>query len=111
MAVGQVGFKKDKQVKKVHVETRVNAIINRLNKTKTESFPDLQKERADYDKEQARTEVERRQQRLKKEAKLARERKELAHQKKHAYDSMFDEEQVRHSSNQFRPDDWEDDFM
>ncbi|KAG0146884.1 hypothetical protein CROQUDRAFT_656898 [Cronartium quercuum f. sp. fusiforme G11] len=34
MSIGQVGFKSDKLIKRVHINTRVNSIINRLNKTK-----------------------------------------------------------------------------
>lgn len=34
MEVGQVGFHRDKDVRKIHVAKRVNAIVNRLNKTK-----------------------------------------------------------------------------
>jgi NFACT protein RNA binding domain len=45
MAVGQVGFKDPKKVKKVLVEKRENPIVNRLNKTKTEKFPDLRQEK------------------------------------------------------------------
>lgn len=41
MEVGQVGFHKDKQVKTVRVEKRINEIVNRLNKTKIERKPDL----------------------------------------------------------------------
>lgn len=33
------------QVKKIHVEKRENPIVNRLNKTKVEKFPDLRQER------------------------------------------------------------------
>jgi len=71
MAVGQVGFKDPKkarhklttspqrpshsltevQVKKVHVPERVNAIVNRLNKTKVEKFPNLRQEKEDRQKE------------------------------------------------------------
>lgn len=111
MAVGQVGFKKDKMVKKVHIDCRINAIINRLNKTKEEKFPDLQQERVDYDSELKRNEVANRQKRVKEELRLARERKELARQRDRAYDDLYDDETVRHASNQFRDEDWEDDFM
>lgn len=45
MEVGQVGFHKEKEVRKVHVEKRVNDIVNRLNKTKIESHPDFRAER------------------------------------------------------------------
>ena len=111
MAVGQVGFKKDKLVKKVHIDCRVNAIVNRLNKTKEEIFPDLQAERVEYDKEVKRTEIANRQMRVKEELRVARERKQLAHQRDHAYEDLYSDETVRHSSNQFRSEDWEDDFM
>lgn len=36
------------QVKKVHVQQRENPIVNRLNKTRVEKFPDLRKEKDDY---------------------------------------------------------------
>lgn len=50
MDTGQVSFHKDALVKKVLVKTRENAIINRLNKTKIESFPDLGLEKIEYEK-------------------------------------------------------------
>lgn len=40
MEVGQVGFKKQRQVTKVTIQKN-NAIVNRLNKTKKEEYPDL----------------------------------------------------------------------
>jgi len=45
MVVGQVGFKDSKKVKRILVEKRENPIVNRLNKTKVERFPDLQQEK------------------------------------------------------------------
>ncbi|KAI8894913.1 hypothetical protein BC833DRAFT_603085 [Globomyces pollinis-pini] len=41
MDTGQVGFHKNKTVKRTYIDTRRNEIINRLNKTKTEDYPDL----------------------------------------------------------------------
>ena len=41
MDVGQVGFHKDRDVKTIRVEKRINDIVNRLNKTKVEKKPDL----------------------------------------------------------------------
>ncbi|CAN6633759.1 hypothetical protein TRVA0_014S01288 [Trichomonascus vanleenenianus] len=111
MAAGQVGFHKDKLVKKVYVQTRINMVVNRLNKTKQELFPNLQKEQADYLKEQQRTEAERRRLKEKEELEWSRERKRLAHQRDHAYDDLFTEENLRHSDNQNRDEDYEDDFM
>jgi hypothetical protein len=56
MAPGQVGFHREKNVKKIHVEKRVNEIINRLNKTRVEKFPDLAAEKMEYEKEERRKE-------------------------------------------------------
>ncbi|OAQ31383.1 DUF814-domain-containing protein, partial [Linnemannia elongata AG-77] len=54
MDVGQVSFKKNNLVKRVHVAERINEIVNRLNKTKVERFPDLAQEKADYERNQRR---------------------------------------------------------
>ena len=51
MATGQVGFKDNKLVRRVYVEKRENAIVNRLNKTKLEKYPDLRQEKADWERE------------------------------------------------------------
>lgn len=51
MEVGQVGFHKQKEVRKCTVEKKDNDILNRLNKTKRETTPDLAAERQAYDKE------------------------------------------------------------
>jgi len=56
MATGQIGFHRQKEVKKVHVEKRINEIINRLNKTKVEKFPDLAAEKAEFEKEERKRE-------------------------------------------------------
>lgn len=56
MATGQVGFHNNKLVKRVYVEKRDNAIVNRLNKTKVEKFPDLRQERADRQHEERKKE-------------------------------------------------------
>ncbi|XP_041976957.1 coiled-coil domain-containing protein 25 [Aricia agestis] len=50
MEVGQVAFHKDKDVRKVRVAKRNNEIMNRLNKTKKEAFPDLRTERETRDR-------------------------------------------------------------
>jgi hypothetical protein len=111
METGQVGFKKDKLVKKVHIDMRVNVIVNRLNKTREEKFPDLQAERIEYDKQVKQNEIAARQKRNKEELRIARERKQLAYDRDHAYEDLYSEESLRHSSNQFRDENWEDDFM
>ncbi|KAF4580806.1 Coiled-coil domain-containing protein 25 [Ophiocordyceps camponoti-floridani] len=111
MDVGQVSFKDQRIVKRVLVPQRENAIVNRLNKTKVEKKPDLQRERDDRLKELRRIEQEALTQRRKEEAKQAQEWKEKKWQKDHAYDDMFTDESMASSSNQDRGADWEDDFM
>lgn len=51
MATGQVGFKDNKKVKRVYVSQRENAIVNRLNKTKEEKYPDLRLEKEERERE------------------------------------------------------------
>lgn len=51
MAAGQVGFKDGKKVKRILVPARENPIVNRLNKTKVEKFPNLREEKEAREKE------------------------------------------------------------
>ncbi|RCI15253.1 hypothetical protein L249_6694 [Ophiocordyceps polyrhachis-furcata BCC 54312] len=111
MEVGQVSYKDPREVKRVLVVHRENAIVNRLNKTKVEKKPDLQRERDDRLKELRRRDQEEQNQRRKEEARQAQEWKEKKWQKDHAYDDMFTEDNMAASSNQDRGADWEDDFM
>lgn len=51
MDVGTVSFHKDNLVKRVFVQTRVNAIVNRLNKTKVEkNNVDFEQEKVQHEK-------------------------------------------------------------
>ena len=50
-AAAQVGFKDQKQVQKFPAVKRVNDVVNRLNRSRRESFPDLAAEREMYEKE------------------------------------------------------------
>nr|CAG4646650.1 EOG090X0G3O [Macrothrix elegans] len=87
MEVGQVGFHKDKEVRKIRVEKRINEIVNRLNKTKVERKPDLRAEREQRDREEREDKK-----RLLKEQK-EREREEEKRKKDEAelrsYDRLF----------------------
>ncbi|KAA8895195.1 hypothetical protein FN846DRAFT_785371 [Sphaerosporella brunnea] len=111
MATGQVGFKDQRKVKRILVETRVNAIINRLNKTKEEKFPDLWQEKEDRLKVVRAKEKKVALERKKEEAKIAKERKEKAWQRDHAYDDVFTEDALESSTNEGRSADYFDDFM
>ncbi|CEJ82435.1 Putative Coiled-coil domain-containing protein 25 [[Torrubiella] hemipterigena] len=111
MDVGQVSFKNQKLVKRIHVPQRENPIVNRLNKTKVERKPDLKQEKDDHDREIRKKDQAAAQQKRKEEARQAQEWKEMKWQKEHAYDDMFTEENMAEQSNQNRSADWEDDFM
>jgi len=110
MATGQVSFHDQKKVKKVHVAARENPVVNRLNKTKVEKFPDLREEKESDLREKRKNE------RLKREEHKARERdekkrrEELKWQKAHAYDDLMNEDNM--VSNQDRDASfYDDDFM
>lgn len=47
MDVGQVSFHRDKDVRKIRVEKKINEIVNRLNKTKIETSPGKMLDRND----------------------------------------------------------------
>ncbi|KAH8712330.1 Coiled-coil domain-containing protein 25 [Beauveria bassiana] len=112
MEIGQVSFKNPRLVKRVLVSERENAIVNRLNKTKTEvKQPDFKQQKDDHDKEIRRKANAALQVKKKEEARQAQEWKEKKWQKEHAYDDLFTEENMDMQSNQNRSEDWEDDFM
>jgi len=111
MAVGQVSFKDQRMIKKILVPQRENPIVNRLNKTKLEKFPDLQMEKEDKLRTVRKKGQAAQLERKKEEARIAQERKEKKWQKDHAYDDLFTEDNLEQSSNQNRNEDWEDDFM
>lgn len=110
MAVGQVSFHDPKMVKKILVPVRQNPIVNRLNKTRTERFPDLRAEReADLAEKRKAERIKREEQKAKDRQEKA-EREALRYQKDHAYDDLMREENM--ISNQDRDADfYDDDFM
>ncbi|KAI9854097.1 MAG: hypothetical protein M1824_000609 [Vezdaea acicularis] len=111
MAVGQVGFHDQKKVKKILVPQRENPIVNRLNKTKLEKFPDLRQEKEAHLKEIRERDRGAQRERQKEEARIAKERREKAWQRDHAYDEVFTEENLAQTSNEDRNPDFEEDFM
>lgn len=51
METGQVTFFRNNMVKRIHVKEKDNAILNRLNKTKVERFPDLAEDKIARERE------------------------------------------------------------
>ncbi|KAF4617636.1 hypothetical protein D9613_005855 [Agrocybe pediades] len=87
MAVGQVSFHNDKKVKRVHVATRENPIVNRLNKTKVEKVVDHEQERVDRLKKENAAKRAAAAEKKKQDAELAKARE--AEKAARSYDSLF----------------------
>jgi NFACT protein RNA binding domain len=112
MATGQVSFHDPKLTEKILVPVRQNPIINRLNKTKEEKFPDLHAEREEDLREKRKMERIAREEKKRAEKKEREERELKRYQKDHAYDDIMNEEDIAASSNQDREGvNPEDDFF
>ncbi|KAF9916505.1 Coiled-coil domain-containing protein 25 [Lobosporangium transversale] len=115
MDVGQVSFKKNNLVKRVHVAERINEIVNRLNKTKVERFPDLAQEKMNHER------TLRKQQRLKDQERQQQEHEQIQKLKEKAsersYASIFENADMTGTSNYRNMDHdgdveaFEEDFM
>ena len=97
-------------VKKLHVPVRQNPIVNRLNKTRVEKFPDLRAEKEADQKEKRKVERIKREESKAQDRKEKAEREALRYQKDHAYDDIMREENMR-SNEDADPNFYEDDFM
>lgn len=107
MDVGQVGFFRDKEVRKIRVAKRNNEIVNRLNKTKSERQPDLRAEREDRDRKER--EGERRLQKEKKEKEKEEERRRAEEAQIRSYSTLMNSANM--TSNQETSGYDSDDFM
>lgn len=110
MATGQVSFHDQKMVKKIHVPARQNQIVNRLNKTKVEKFPDLREEKEADQREKRKAERLQREEQKAKDRREKQEREQKKWQKDHAYDDIFQEENMKSNQDQDAAT-YEDDFM
>jgi len=106
MEVGQIGFHKQKAVKKIRVPKKDNAIINRLNKTKREEEVDFRAEREKRD----RGERETKKQLFKKmeEEKRVEDKKRAEEAEQRSYSNLMTEDNMK--SNRDNDSD-SDDFM
>lgn len=87
MDVGQVGFHKAREVKKVHVEKRINEIVNRLNKTKVEQKPDLRALREERDRKEREKVKE--QERLRRKAEREAEKQKQEEAERRSYGNLM----------------------
>lgn len=107
MDVGQVGFHKQREVRKITVEKKINKIVNRLNKTKKEEkHPEFRQRREERDRQEREDQkaLKREQDRLDKEA--AEEKRKEAEARD--YGRLLTEDRM--TSNQDDGND-SDDFM
>ncbi|KAK6338318.1 hypothetical protein TWF730_002381 [Orbilia blumenaviensis] len=113
MAVGQVSFKDPKKVKRITVAQRLNPIVNRLNKTKREEYPNLYEEKEAHLRQIKKRERLAQEDRKREEKRVEQERQNIKYQKDHAYDEWNDGGAIAGSSNQHGQsyEDFEDDFM
>jgi hypothetical protein len=76
-------------VKKIHVKERDRAIVNRLEKTKEEKYPDLEAERIQNERSQRKSAKE--YERIKKQESLEKEKRKAELDAQKRYDNMFDD--------------------
>lgn len=106
MEVGQVAFHRDKEVRKFHVEKRINEIVNRLNKTKREEKPDFRGIREERDRKER--EDKKHLLKLQKEREKAEAKRKEEEAEARSYKSLMKEENMK--SNYDDGND-SDDFM
>ncbi len=92
MEVGQVGFRDEKAVLRAHVAARNNEILNRLQKSRQERFPNLAAEREAYDAEVRAERKAAERQRRKEEEEAARERRRAEQER--SYDRIMDSQKM-----------------
>lgn len=115
MADGQVGFHDNKKVIKVKSVPKNKDIVNRLNKTKREEYPDLAAQREKRDAQMVRIRRERAKAQAKEQA--AEKAKMLAEKDARDYKHLFNDEEmttnnrVKASEDTSAAVDFEEDFM
>ncbi|XP_046746766.1 coiled-coil domain-containing protein 25 isoform X1 [Diprion similis] len=87
MEVGQVGFHREKEVRKMRVAKRLNTVVNRLNKTKREEHPNFQAERENRDRNER--DDKKKLLREQKENEKAEEKKRQEEAEMRSYNSLF----------------------
>lgn len=107
MDVGQVGFHRDKDVRKIHVAKRVNTIINRLNKTKRSEQVNFRAEREERDRMER--EDKKKVMREQKEREKAEEKRRQEEAEMRSYNSLFNASNMTSNTENTGYD--SDDFM
>ncbi|BGP26191.1 coiled-coil domain-containing protein 25 [Rhodotorula toruloides] len=103
-AIGAVSFLSDRKVKRFRIEERVNAIVNRLNKTKVERQVDHEAEKIAYESAQQRLKREIANKQKNADLLLARQRKADAETR--SYEKLFTGQSGK-ADDQWEEDQWE----
>jgi len=111
MDIGQIGFHDEKAMKLVDVPARLNAVVNRLNRTRSEQTPELfQAAREARDAEERKKEKARKKKRDL-EAKAAREAAKKDKEAK-SYDNLIKKDDMKTNRLQKKTaKEYEDDFL
>ncbi|OAD55285.1 Coiled-coil domain-containing protein 25 [Eufriesea mexicana] len=107
MEVGQVGFHKDKDVRKIHIAKQMNTIVNRLNKTKRSEQVNLRAEREQRDRNER--EDKKKLLREQKEREKAEEKRKKEEAEMRSYNSLFNTSNMTSNTENSGYD--SDDFM
>lgn len=105
MEAGRVTYE-NKNIKKIHINKRINEIINRLNKTKTEHHFDLRSKREERDDLERRNTKEL--QRNLKEAEIEEKKKQESESKSRCYSILMKPEKM---TTNYDDGNESDDFM
>eukprot|EP00126_Sphaerothecum_destruens_P005030 Sdes_comp18510_c0_seq1m8552 len=112
MDIGQVGFHNPKLVRRFFVEKRENEIVNRLNKTKVEKYPDLREEQ-NLRQREIQNDINRANRKRNEEEKIAKRAAEERKLQK-SYASLMENDSIKVSTDEMKKmsvHDYEDDFM
>ncbi|XP_031777278.1 coiled-coil domain-containing protein 25 [Nasonia vitripennis] len=107
MDVGQVGFHKEREVRKIHVAKRLNTVINRLNKTKRSAEVNFRAEREQRDRSER--EDKKKLLRDQKEKEKAEEKRRQEEAEMRSYNSLFSSSSMTSNTENTGYD--SDDFM
>ncbi|EZA50133.1 coiled-coil domain-containing protein 25 [Ooceraea biroi] len=107
MEVGQVGFHKDKDVRKIHVAKRMNTIVNRLTKTKRSEEVNFRAKREERDRSER--EDKKKLLREQKEREKAEEKRRQEEAEMRSYNSLFTPSNMTSNADKSGYD--SDDFM
>lgn len=110
MDTGTVTFHNARKVKRIHVAKRDNAIVNKLNKTKTEVSTDQFVKDQEEMLRKWESDKRQRERKADEEQKLiARAYEDQKRRNKDPYADLFTEDNMKGSSNEFRNEGWVDD--